>query len=713
MLDHCHNSNRDSGVFTPLSPYFMTNFRCVRWCMPAIVFPDRNIALGSGYAITGETVSQYNERLANVAKYAQMDNVDPMKLTDEELLKTLPYTLMFEEIESGYDQTVSPHALFMANLKLSFGEEFYNNAAIQESLKIDGGYMEGLMQVHELSTTELGGNDAINCYWSFNENDDIIYPNYAIDPEHCTRGLGRVYAETYQKTQVVVWMTFGVPKYNNIWQFYTKAINPELAATMHSGVASAGFTLGRIFGGALVFTFRMATLPLYILTQIGHIFTTYRITKYFELRVTMPLWFRAVNDMSSTVAVNMGIQKNDLGKIDDQDSDTINYNPNNVPGMMKYGLDIYSIMTKRARYLAERDGRKAPVNGEDLLKIYEENEGDALKIAQSHPEVASSAGWFSKWYDAYMASGTGSNTFVGFKVEKSTDASESISNSTAQSELQEQLNQTAKSVASTKFRFMGGDTGTAAGDIVTGAMASLSDVFSGASNAMGVGGLAGLALGSGYISIPEVWQDSSFSTSYSFSAQCVAHYCDRVSIFQNYMPLFMLLAGALPRQAGENSYVQPFLVRAYCQGRFAVPVGIIDSVSVKRGADEYGWTEDGFPTRLDINWTIKDLTPLLFLALSGSGGSNNSKAMFEGVLDDLASVFASNTSMQEYLSTLGGLGLKERVLGFDMIKRKMKVWWNMHFETRLKNPYFWGTTVGAVPALQTVMSFWKPSISNN
>lgn len=691
----------------------MTNFIRARWCMPAIVFPDVKIALGSSYAVTGETVEQYNERLANAAKYTEMDNVDPMKLTDEELLKTLPYTLMFEEIESGYDQTISPHAIFMANLQLSFGDEFFNNAAVQESLKIDNEAIAGLMQVHELSTTELGGNDAINCYWSFNENDDIIYPNYAIDPEHCTRGLGRVYAETYQKTQVVVWMTFGVPKYNSIWQFYKRAINPELASAMHSGVASTGFTLGRIFGGALVFTFRMATLPLYVMTQIGHVFTTYRITKYFELRVTMPLWFRAVNDMMATVAVNMGIQQNDLGTINDQDSDTINYNPNNVPGMMRYGLDIYSIMTKRARYIAERNGRKAPINGEELLKLYEENEGDPEKIAGSNPESASSAGWFSKLYDAYMASGTGSNTFVGFKVEKSTDASESISNSTAQSELQEQLNQTAKSVASTKFRHMGGDTGTAVGNIVTGAISGLNDVLAGAANSMGVGGLAGLALGSGYISIPEVWQDSSFSSSYSFSAQCVAHYCDRVSIFQNYMPLFMLLAGALPRQAGENSYVQPFLVRAYCQGRFAVPVGIIDSVSIKRGADEYGWTEDGFPTRLDISWTIKDLTPLLFLSLAGSGGTTNNKDIFSGILDDLSAVFSSNTSMQEYLSTLGGLGLKERILGFDQLKRKLKVWWNMHFETRLKNPYFWGTKVGSVPAIQTVMSFWKPSISNN
>ena len=682
--------------------------------MAAITFPDSNIALGYGYAVTGETVEQYNDRLENAAKYAKMDNIDPKLLTDAELMKTLPFTLMYDDTIIELQGGINPHELFMANLKASFGEEFYNNAAVQEALKIESNTVSEALQVHELSTTELGGNDAINCYWSFNENDDIIYPNYAIDPETCKRGLGRVYAETYQKNQVVLWLTFGVPKYNAIWDFYERAIDPKLASAMHSGVASSGFTLGRIFAGALIFHFRMVTLPLYVLSQIGAIFKTYRITKYYELRVTMPMYFRAINNMASTVAVNMGIQKNDTGDIDSKDDakDLKNYNPNNVPGMMKYGLDIYSILTKRARYMAERKGRQFNLSGEKLLEAYEKAEGDFDKMSNIAPEAAPSAGWFSKFVETVVSTGSGSSSYVGFKVEKSTDSSESISNSTAPSELQDTLNQIAKEASSTRFKSMGGNTGTVIGDAAMGLLGGLKDVATGIASAAGVSGLAGLVLGSGYFSIPELWQDSSFATSYSFNAQCISHYADRVSVFQNYMPLFMLLAGALPRQTGENSYVQPFLVRGYCQGRFACPLGIIDSVSIKRGADEYGWTDEGFPTRIDISWTIKDLTPLLFLGVAGGGNSESIFSAMDGVAGDLTRIFSSNTAMQEYLSTLGGLGLRERILGWDILKRKLKVYWNMHFETRLKNPYFWGTQIGSMSALQTVMTTVSPSISN-
>ena len=681
--------------------------------MAVITFPDPNIATGSMYAITGESVSKYNERLENAAKYAAQPDTDVSKIVDQELLKNLPYTLIYEETPNTPEMTgnsIHPHQQFINNLAQSFGSQFIQNEAVQNALGVELAPMSAYLQVHELSTTELGGNDAINSYWSFNETDDIIYPNYAIDPDTCKKGLGRVYAETYQKTQVILWLSFGVPKYNKLWDFYQNAVDPKLASALHSGVCSSGFTLGRIIAGGLIFAFRMATLPLYVLTQIGRAFQEYKITKYFELRVTMPLYFRAVNNIAATVAVNMGLLP---GKSDvkDPDYNTAQFTGENLPGMMKEGLDIYKIITKRSTYAGMRSGGRATMTSDDLLAVYEKNEGDPKRIRESNPEVSNTAGWFSGFLESIVASGTGSSGYVGFRVEKSTDSSESVSNSTAQSEIQSQLNQRVKQVQAEQFRTMGGDTGTAIGNLVTGAMSGFKEVLTGWASSFGVAGLAGLALGTGYFSIPEVWQDSSFSTSYSFNAQCVAHYCDRVSVYQNYMPLFMLMAAALPRPTGDNTYIQPFLCRGYCQGRFAVTLGIIDSLSIKRGADEFGWTEEGFPTRIDISWTIKDLSPLLFLGLGG-GTTEDSSGPLSDVFDSLKRVFEANSSMEEYLSTLGGLGLKERVQGWDTITRKLKVWYNMNIETRLKNPYFWGTTVGSIPAIQTLGAFGWSRLSN-
>ena len=42
--------------------------------------------------------------------------------------------------------------------------------------------------------TSLGGNDALNCYWQYNENDDIAHPYTALDLEDTTtRGSPHLY----------------------------------------------------------------------------------------------------------------------------------------------------------------------------------------------------------------------------------------------------------------------------------------------------------------------------------------------------------------------------------------------------------------------------------------------------------------------------------------------------------------------------------------
>ena len=176
-------------------------------------------------------------------------------------------------------------------------------------------------------------------------------------------------------------------------------------------------------------------------------------------------------------------------------------------------------------------------------------------------------------------------------------------------------------------------------------------------------------------------------------------------IFQNcYIPLACLLAAALPRQVGKNSYIQPFLLRAYCRGRFAVSLGIIDSISVRRGSDEFGWTSEGLPTQIDVSWTIKDLSPIIFMGLGGGLG--------DGILPNLSEILESNNNFQEYLSTLSGLGLQERVIAMQQIKRKFKTWLYTSWTTRLLNPYFWGSTIGNIPALQTIMAWNWSRLSN-
>lgn len=689
-----------------------------------INFDDPALANGSQIATTGETKKEYEERMLN---QINMPNGTYMNsYSDQNFVTTLPYTLQIElkDIDK-MDPNIfkNSFSVFIEGLKESFGPDLTNaddldNDAVINTLAIQQYEIQKTKYPTELCTTEIGGNDAINPYWAFNENDDIIYPSHALDPEHCKYGIGRVYAEMYQRKQVILWLTFGVPKYSGIWDFYTEAYNPDLAKEMHSGVTPTMFNIGRIIGGLLSFTWNLATAPIWILNQIGKLFTTYTITKYCELNATMPLYFKTVNNLMSTLAVNMGIQKNTY--VDDSDSNTVQVDPDNLPGVMREGLDIYRIMAKRAIYVARRNGDDLKdLTAEQLYEIHRkaqlgmaekkvtktiEVNGKTVEVPVDVPEDIPKeysggigTGFMANICDAFMANATASTAYVGFRVEKTTDASETISNQTGENELKGILNSGVQSREKIK-QF------TADGNLsdrnplfrtIEAVVGGISNIASGIASSFDISGLGGLTHGTGHYDIPDVWKESSYSANFNFTTKLTSHYCDRVSIFQNcYVPLCMILAAALPRQVGKNTYIQPFFCRGMCKGRFAVSYGIIDSVSITRGNAEYGWTEEGFPTTINVSWSIKDLSPLVFVAVNGDMG--------KGFMD----IFRSNTNMMEYLSTLGGLGLRERVLFFPRIMRKFKAWWNVNFETRLKNPFFWGSTFGNIPGLQTVMA-WK------
>ena len=153
----------------------------------------------------------------------------------------------------------------------------------------------------------------------------------------------------------------------------------------------------------------------------------------------------------------------------------------------------------------------------------------------------------------------------------------------------------------------------------------------------------------------------------------------------------MLLAAALPRSIGKNIYTSPFIIRAYCKGMFAVPVGIIESMSIKRGASEHGWNRSNLPLAIDISLNIKDLSPAMFLSLADGTG-------------DFLKVFKDNTAMQEYLTTLSGIGLQERFYRMANIKKKIATAFKVKKDKWL-NPYFYGTALAHTNVGRTMSNF--------
>ncbi len=200
------------------------------------------------------------------------------------------------------------------------------------------------------------------------------------------------------------------------------------------------------------------------------------------------------------------------------------------------------------------------------------------------------------------------------------------------------------------------------GKLASGIKSMVESTVEAAGNLIGAGDTISLiSKGSGFFDIPEVWKDSSFNKSFSFDIQLRSMYGDPLSIYQNiYIPLAMLMAGTFPIAVGDNTYTSPLLCQAFSRGLFSIPTGIVESMSIKRGLPEHGWTHDHLPTAIDVSLSIKDLSPSMYLSICSPNDANP----FD--------LFKGNDSMKSYLGTLAGLDVVQMTNKIEQLNRRAK-----------------------------------------
>lgn len=637
--------------------------------------------------------------------------------------------------------------------------------------------------------TSVGGNDAINPYWQFNRDDDIVPPNLRSSDKYgtsmttatntaqgraldVTTGMGRVYSEMYDDQQQLLWLSAGVPVFTNLGKFFLTAGNSDEANLMNSG-SHAGIA-GKLLSYARSVTWWAITFPImapiYFVRWCNN-FNNETITKYYSFKPTQSIYLELVNTMLSYLAVGMGLYPQfNMGKRPDDKKVSVKANnelsdkeidamipigtptdkigevrenirsmmkggmkDSGVPELLQNGPDIFRILNKRNwqfnllndSSISTRDitmaAAKLADNSDDEvaksifvgggkgksrvdLKAIDEQMARMANNEEAYQKLAEERRLMKENKDGYGETRTlldqtelsiksailGIGDYIGFRVEKSTNASESISNSTGSTGLSDKINGYASSQQ--EARMSSGDSKIikiaaklSAGGVTGMVKSAMLEI--GANLA---GGIASVVQnGNGFLDIPDVWKNSSFSKSHSFNIQLRARYGDPVSIYQSiYIPLTMLLAYAMPRSVGDNMYTSPFVVRAYCKGMFSVPCGMVDSMSITRGASEYGWSEGNLPTAVDITLSIKDLSPTFFLSMQNIG---------------ISDVFRHNTNMMEYLDTLSGLGIVEKLYLWPKMMRKMSALFLINRNTTF-SPLYWSQRVGRSPMLRAAGS---------
>lgn len=535
-----------------------------------------------------------------------------------------------------------------------------------------------------VSDASVGGNDAINPYSAFNLDDDLVH-DISYSSGH-TYGMGRCYGEMYESKQQILYMTMGIPKFRNLRIWLQNAVNKEMSEMNDIGAPKVN--LGKLLSDGLSLAIALPWLPIKWAANIITSIKDYKVTEYFYFRDNMPLYYRYWNSLLSEIAVGMGLYglpDDDAGGngtgTNQSTGDANKGQPSNganisssqrakymqaLPAIMQEGPDIFKIMSRRARRMssgATATDTDALVNSSKQRLITELNENKDKGETGWKEAISSALGNF--WTGLTAGALEGMN-FVGFRIEKSDNANESFSNSTADSPLLATLN---NEVAQNREQAYGASTGG------TGALENIKRIAKQVTrlknNVINLTKqdfdktIAYVASGNGYFDLPKQWSGSAgMSRSLSFNMKLRAKTGgDNVSIFQSIMiPLSGLMAAALPRAVGDTTYTSPFLVRAFCKGMFAVPAGIISSLSITRGSSEFGWSLSKLPTVVDVSFTIEDLSPMLFLSIAGGAG----------VFDAIGQAFANNTKMHEYINTLVGIGAKERYYLLGQLKRRFK-----------------------------------------
>lgn len=487
--------------------------------------------------------------------------------------------------------------------------------------------------------TGVGGMDAINPHWQFGIDDDIRYPAHMTDEEQGI-GLGRVYQEMYYMNQKNIYMTFGVPKFYGILDFMQNATDRDHAQMMNNAEPKILKKLANMYKqDSLYFQITLATLN--FKTNAKELFRglsgDQKVTKFYGIKPAMPMYYRLVNGMLSHLAVNMGLFPDASIKEQIEEADNTAYTPESIPVMFQEnGPDIYAILDRR-RGILSPESKKIRRTTQSLF--------DDFKIsAKSAKDVYS---WIQSIYKQTDALAHNLLRHIAFRLESGATPSETFSNQTGESSLASTLNARAKDARDKRFTI---DSAVEGHDWLKNTVTTLTSAVEKLSSAADMDAIGVLVSGNGYTDIPEVWKGSSFSKTMTFDIQLRAPAGDKVSIFQSiYIPLTMLMAAASPRGIGQNAYTAPFLVEAFAPGVYSVPLGIIDSLTIKRGKSEFGWTHDNLPTAIDVSVSIKDLTTVLFMSMLDL----NKEAI-------VSNVFDANTGMADYINILSGMSLADR-----------------------------------------------------
>lgn len=519
--------------------------------------------------------------------------------------------------------------------------------------------------------------------------------------------MGRYYSEALDDNGTYVHMRFGVPQFNSLGNFFMNAYSHEASLLARTGRGSSAFySAGKTLGFVITLPFQ----PIVWANKVYRFLAGKPASRYYYLKPAMPLYWNAVASMVNAIGVNMG----QIGRAMSEGESQLRTDEEKWDGgsMGKYhellpevyredgGIDVYAMATRAQRMAHihhERMGNLLSEAGslEQLgqsIRRYRDEEmpeatGRSLEEATASYHAAqanTSAGYLDKskpedpsamntneenaignefeeiaeptLMDYMEAEGEDGAAFVTFRVNNPGPVSETFSNETEESELSSKINSMSASARSTRFTFAEGNLGgNFVADAIQGIAGAVTKFVQGVGDGLGISGLNILA-GAAYIDIPKVWSGSTANLpTAEYTIELRSPYGNPMSRLQNlYIPLAMILAGALPLATGKQSYTSPFLCELYSKGRNQTRLGMIESLSITRGVGNLGFNQNKEPLGIDVTFSVIDLSSVMAMPVNTDIKLGEIGANLVGNFDD-------DNTYTDYMAVLGGLGLVDQI----------------------------------------------------
>lgn len=616
----------------------------------------------------------------------------------------------------------------------------------------------------KFTDTTPGGNYEINPLPQFTKYCDLSPPNKSRST--ASDGMGRFYSEVFDDNSQRINMRFGVPQYNSLSTFFTGFYNVNAGRLARTGRSpSIAFTLGKLAGMVVPFFFPHL-LMVGLIGAGARFFLDKPSSKYYFMKPTMPLYWHAVQTMVNNLAVNTGMVPRLMGEdANKKFNDNYQFGPSEqelmaqmLPDIFQKGgtINVYNLANKAQRLARMQEKQMAAAAASDspiqaMLNVLSPTNvlnaspgdwdaymakwvggsslgaggggGSSTDVGDLHADVDAQEKLDKTamkndpgFLDFYNAEADDGSAFVTFRVNYTGPVNESFSNQVGTSEIQNKINGMAAQGRATSFNFANGNVTEGLGSIVGG----LKDLVAGVADGLGVAGLGVLA-GGAFVDIPKYWQDSQAQLAKStYTINLCTPYNNPISRMINiYIPLCMLLAGALPLSTGRQSYTSPFLCEIYDRGRCQTRLGMIESLTVTRGTGNTGFNSDGMAMGFEVTFSVVDMSSVLHMpiaasfnheftdalgtfgaAVGGVGGAVVGSAAgvpgavvagtagaaagetlgsaggalldtASSAISSIGSLFDDETVFSDYMAVLSSMGMRDQVYGFPKLKLRL------------------------------------------